>query len=218
VTTFPGAPRTLSGGFIVMDAEGKTVVRTVPFQYNPDTLSRTVAPRAAKAESGDRLEALRLIGPPVETIKLEIELDATDRMEHPDQNPETIKNGITPELADLETIISPAVGDIQAANQKALTGTLEILPLPSPLLLLVLGTNRILPVRITDMSIVEEEFDTQLNPIRAKVSLGLRVLSSDDLVIGSKGAELFIVHAKRQQQLAARKPPNIQALGLKATP
>jgi len=201
-----------------MDAAGKQVLRTVVFQYNPDTLSRTVAPRAAKAEAGDRLEALRLIGPPVETIKLEIELDATDRLEHPTQNSETVKNGITPELADLETIISPAVADIQSANQKAETGTLEILPLPSPLVLLVLGANRTLPVRITDMSMVEEAFDTQLNPIRAKVSLGLRVLSSDDLAMGSKGAELFIAHAQRREKLAARKPPNIQALGLKAVP
>lgn len=218
MTTFPGAPKTLSGGFILMDAEGKTVLRTVVFQYNPDTLSRTIAPRAAKAESGDRLEALRLIGPPVETIKIEVEFDATDRLEHPDQNPETIKSGITPELADLETIIAPATGDVLSANRMAQTGTLEVLPLPSPLVLLVLGTNRTLPVRVTDISMVEEAFDTQLNPIRAKVSLGLRVLSTDDLTLGSKGAELFLAHAKRREQLAARKPPSVQALGLKAAP
>ena len=218
MTTFPGAPRTLAGGFIVMDAEGKTVLRTVAFQYNPDSLTRTIAPRAAKAEAGDRLEALRLIGPPVETIKLEIELDATDHLERPEQNPETVKHGITPELADLETIVSPAIADVQAANQKAATGTLEILPLPSPLVLLVLGTNRTLPVRITDMSMIEEAFDTQLNPIRAKVSLTLRALSSDDLSIGSKGAELFLAHARRREQLAARKPSTVQALGLKSAP
>jgi hypothetical protein len=218
LTTFPRTPKTLKGGFILMDAEGKAVLRTVVFQYNPDTLGRTVAPRAAKAESGDRLEALRLIGPPIETIKIEIELDATDRLEHPDQNPETVTNGIAPELADLETIISPATGDVLSANRMAQTGTLEVLPLPSPLVLLVLGTGRTLPVRVTDMSIVEEAFDTQLNPVRAKVSLNLRALSTDDLAMGSKGAELFLAHARRREQLAARKPPNIQALGLEAVP
>jgi hypothetical protein len=218
VTTFPGAPKTLKGGLILMDAEGKAVLRTVVFQYNPDTLARTVAPRAAKAESGDRLEALRLIGPPIETIKVEIELDATDRLEHPDQNPETVKNGIAPELADLETIISPATGDVLSANRMAEIGTLEVLPLPSPLVLLVLGVGRTIPVRVTDMAVVEEAFDTQLNPVRAKVSLSLRALSTDDLPMGSKGAELFLAHARRREQLAARKPPNIQALGLKAMP
>jgi hypothetical protein len=218
LTTFPGSPKTLVGGFVLMDAEGKTVLRTVTFQYNPDTVSRTLALRGAKAESGDRLEALRLIGPPVETIKVEIELDATDRLEHPDRNAETVANGIAPELADLETIISPATSDVVAAGRMADTGTLEVLPLPSPLVLLVLGSNRTLPVRVTDMSVVEEAFDTKLNPIRARISLGLRVLSTDDLAFGSKGAELFLAAARRREQLVARKPPNLQALGLKSTP
>lgn len=218
MTTFPGSPRTLTGGFILMDAEGKTVLRTVAFQYNPDTLSRTLAPRGAKAEGGDRLEALRLIGPPVETIKLEIELDATDRLEFPDRNPETVRNGIAPELADLETIIAPATEDLVAANRMAQTGTLEVLPLPSPLLLLVLGANRTIPVRVTDLSVVEEAFDPQLNPIRARVSVGLRALTTDDLAFGSKGAELFLAAARRKDQLATRKPPSMQALGLKGAP
>jgi hypothetical protein len=218
VTTFPGSPKTLAGGLILMDAAGKAVMRTVVFQYNPDTLTRSIAPRSAKAESGDRLEALRLVGPPVETYKLDIELDATDRLEHPDQNPETIASGIVPELADLETIVVPATADLAAASRLADSGTLEVLPLPSPLVLLVLGTNRILPVRVTDMSIVEESFDRLLNPIRARVSITLRVLSSDDLTTGSKGSELFLAAARRREQLAARKPPNVQAFGLKAAP
>lgn len=218
MTTFPRSPKTLVGGFVLMDAEGKTVLRTVTFQYNPDTLTRTLAPRGAKGEGGDRLEALRLIGPPVETIKMEIELDATDRLEHPDRNAETVANGIAPELADLETIIAPATSDIVAAGRLADTGTLEVLPLPSPLVLLVLGSNRTLPVRVTDMSVVEEAFDTKLNPIRARISLGLRVLSTDDLAFGGKGAELFLAAARRREQLVARKPPNLQALGLKSTP
>lgn len=218
MTTFPGSPKTLKGGFILMDAEGKTVLRTVAFQYNPDALTRTLAPRGAKIDAGDRLEGLRLVGPPVETIKFEIELDATDRLEHPDDNPETVENGIAPELADLETIIAPATGDVTAANQLALTGTIEVLPLPSPLVLLVLGTNRTLPVRITDLSIVEQAFDIRLNPIRARISIGLRALSIDDLAFGSKGAELFMVGAKRREQLSQRKPPSVQALGLPGAP
>ena len=218
LTTFPGAPKTLTGGFVLMDAEGKTVLRTVEFQYNPDMLTRTLTPRGAKIDSGDRVEGLRLIGPPVETLKIEIELDATDRLENPGSNSETVKSGIAPELADLETIISPATDDVIGANKLALTGTLEVLPLPSPLVLLVLGTNRTLPVRITEFSVVEEAFDTKLNPIRARISLGLRALSIDDLAFGSKGAELFMVAAKRREKLSKRKPPSVQALGLPGAP
>jgi hypothetical protein len=218
MTTFPGSPKTLMGGFILMDAEGKTVLRSVVFQYNPDTVSRSLTPRGAKIDAGDRLEGLRLVGPPVETIKIEIELDATDRLEKPAQNLETVRSGIGPELAELETIISPATADIDAANRMALTGTLEVLPMPSPLVLLVLGTNRTIPVRITEFSVVEEAFDTQLNPIRARVSLGLRALSIDDLAFGTKGAEMFMASAKRREKLATRKPPALQSLGVRGAP
>lgn len=218
MTTFPGSPRTLMGGFVLMDAEGKAVLRTIVFQYNPDTLSRTLTPRGAKIDAGDRLEGLRLIGPPVETIKFDIELDATDRLEKPASNPETVTNGIAPELAELEATLSPATADLISANQLAQTGTLEVLPMPSPLVLLVLGANRTMPVRITDFSIVEEAFDTQLNPIRARVSLNMRVLSIDDLAFGTKSAELFMAGATRREKLAGRKPPAVQSLGLKGAP
>ncbi|HEX8527786.1 hypothetical protein [Allosphingosinicella sp.] len=215
---FPGAPKTLKGGFVEMDSEGRKVLRTITFQYNPDTLSRTLTPRSAKSDGGDRIEGLRLVGPPAETMKIDIELDATDRLERPDDNPETVANGIAPELADLEMMISPGSADLEAANRLASTGTIEVLPLPSPMLLLVLGSNRTLPVRINDFSVVEEAFDVNLNPIRARISLGLRLLSIDDLAYGSKGAELFMVALKRREQLSRRKPPAIQSLGVKTAP
>jgi hypothetical protein len=218
MTGFPRSPRTLKGGFIEMDSDGRQVLRTIAFQYNPDTLSRTLTPRAAKIDSGDRLEGLRLTGPPVETMKIDIELDGIDKLEKPDDNPGTVANGISPELADLEMMITPGSADLEASNRLALTGTIEVLPLPSPMLLLVLGANRTLPVRITDCSIVEEAFDVNLNPIRARVSLSLRLLSIDDLAYGSKGAELFMVALKRREQMAKAKPANVQSLGLKAAP
>ncbi len=218
MTTFPGSPRTLKGGFILMDAEGKRVIRTVGFQYNPDSLTRSLTPRGAKIDAGDRLEGLRLVGPPVETLKFEIEIDATDRLEKPGANPGTVADGIAGDLADLETILSPATADLDAANALALTGTLEVLPLPSPLILLVLGANRTLPVRITDLSIIEEAFDTQLNPIRARISISLRALSIDDLAFGSKGAALFMTGARRREKLSGRNPVSMAAFGLPGVP
>ena len=218
MTSFPRSPKTLKGGFIKMDADGRQVLRTISFQYNPDSLSRTLAPRAAKVDSGDRLEALRLTGPPIETMKLDIEIDATDFLEHPADNPDAVASGIAPQLAELEMMISPASADLDSAARLSATGTIEILPMPSPMLLLVLGANRTLPVRVTDFSVVEEAFDVNLNPIRARVSLGLRLLSSDDLAQGSKGAELFMVALKRREKMADRKPPSVQALGLKSAP
>lgn len=218
MTTFPRSPKTLKGGFVLMDADGKHVLGSVPFQYNPETVSRSLAPRAAKVDSGDRLEALRLTGPPIETMKLEIELDATDGLEKPTENQDAVANGIASDLAMFELIVSPAVADLDAAAALASSGTLEILPKASPLVLLVLGRNRVLPVRITDFSVVEEAFDTQLNPIRARVGLGLRLLSTEDLPAGSKGAELYLTAARRREQLAKGRPASIQTLGLTVAP
>lgn len=218
MTTFPRSPRTLRGGFIVMDADGLAVRRTIVFQYNPDTLTRSIAPRGATTEHGDRLEALRLIGPPAETLKIEIALDATDRLEHPDQNPTTLAEGIAADLAELETLVSPAVADLEAAEALSSRGTLEILPLPSPLLVLVLGANRVIPVRITEFAITEEAFDVRLNPVLAKIGLGLRALTTDDLPFASKGAALYLTAARRRERLAARRPADVQALGLTGAP
>jgi hypothetical protein len=218
MTTFPRSPRTMRGGFIVMDAGGLAVRRTVPFQYNPDTLTRSLAPRGATADAGDRLEPTRLVGPPAETMKLEIALDATDRLEKPAQNATTAAEGIAVDLAELETMVSPTVADLEAAEALTSRGILEILPLPSPLLLLVLGANRVVPVRITEFAVTEEAFDTKLNPVLARVSLGLRVMTTDDLPFGSKGAALYLTAARRRERLAARRGAGVQALGLTRAP
>jgi hypothetical protein len=218
MTTFPRSPRTLRGGFIVMDADGLAVRRTVPFQYNPDTLTRTLAPRGATADAGDRLEPVRLVGPPAETMKLEIALDATDRLEKPAQNTATTAEGIAADLAELETMVAPLVADMEAAEALTSQGTLEILPLPSPLLLLVLGANRVVPVRVTEFAITEEAFDIKLNPVLARISLGLRVMTTDDLPFGSKGAALYLTAARRRERLAARRGAGVQALGLTGEP
>ena len=144
------------------------------------------------------------MGPPVETLKIEVVLDATDRLEKPDQNPTTVAEGIAADLAELETMIAPRVADLEAAE--------------APLLLLVLGANRTIPVRITEFAVTEEAFDTRLNPILARVALGLRGLTTDDLPFTSKGAGLFLTAARRREALAARRGAGVQALGLAGTP
>jgi len=85
----------LKGGIVLIDADTSAVQRIVILQYNPDTLTRTLQPQTVK-ESGDRSEAMRLTGPPVETIKLDAEIDATDQLEFPDQNRAAVEFGIQP--------------------------------------------------------------------------------------------------------------------------
>lgn len=201
MTAFPNSPRLLKGGIVLIDPESGSVLRIITLQYNPDTLTRTLQIKAL-AEGGDRSDAMRLTGPPVESIKLDAEIDATDQLEFPDQNPNATQSGISPQLAVLETIVYPTNSQIQANNSLAQSGTLEIAPMESPLALFVWSKNRVLPVRVTDFSVTEEAFDPSLNPIRAKVSIGMRVLSVNDLPFDHKGSSLFMAYHQQKERLA----------------
>jgi len=201
MSTFPGSPRILKGGIVLLDPDTFTVLPNgiIVLQYNPDTLSRTLKIQGAE-EGGDRSEALRLKGPPVETFKVDAEIDATDQLEVGDKN--TIQNGIFPQLAALETIVYPSSTTLQNNFNLSQAGTLEIMPIQAPFTLFVWSAKRIVPVRLTDFSITEEAFDPTLNPIRAKVSLGMRTLSIDDLYFTDKGGSLYMVYQQQKESLA----------------
>jgi len=204
MTTFPRSPRILKAGLALIDPDSGRVQRMVALQYNPDSLSRSLQIQGTGAQGGQRAEPLRLTGPAVETIKLEAEIDAADQLEFPDQNPSTVEFGIQPELSALETLVNPTSGQLIANTALALSGVLEIAPMEAPLALFVWGKRRSVPVRVTEFSITEEAFDPSLNPIRAKVSLGMRVLTVDDFPIGHRGAGLFLGSLQAVEQLATR--------------
>ncbi|MEB3358841.1 MAG: hypothetical protein VKK04_19090 [Synechococcales bacterium] len=176
------------------------VLSTIAFQYNPETLSRTLQPQVAEGEETAQAEALRLEGAPIETIKVDAEFDATDQLET--ASPVAIEFGIYPQLAALETLIYPRSSEVVANMGRADGGMVEIVPMQAPMTLFVWGKNRVLPVRITDFSITEESYDVNLNPIRAKVSLGMRVLNYDDLPWGQRGARLFLGHHQMKERMA----------------
>jgi hypothetical protein len=204
MTTFPNSPKILKGGLVLIDAESSRVLRIISLQYNPDSLSRTLQIQSTGGESGQRSEAMRFKGPAVETIKLDAEIDATDQLEFPDQNRAAVEHGIQPQLAVLESLAHPSSAQLLRVDAQASSGTLEIAPMEAPLTLFVWSKSRIVPVRVTDFSITEEAFDPALNPIRAKVSLGLRVLSVDDLGFAHKGGSLFLGYLQTKEQLAAK--------------
>ncbi|GKS56840.1 hypothetical protein YTPLAS18_03670 [Nitrospira sp.] len=219
MTMFPNSPQLLKAGLILLDPDSGAIQRIITLQYNPETLTRTLAVQAVGSDTADRSQALRLKGPPVETIKLEASIDATDQLEFPDQNQTTTELGIRPQLAAIETIIYPSSSLLQSNNQLAQMGTLEIVPMQASLVLFSLGRNCLAPVRITDFSIVEEAYDPNLNPILAKVSLGLRVLSIDDLDFDSKGGSLFLIYQQRKEKFAGKAATGtLGALGLRGIP
>lgn len=199
---FPGSPRLLKGGIVLIDVATQRIQKIIALQYNPESVSRTLQVQGVSGETADRSEALRLKGPPIETYKVEIELDATDQLEHPDQNPTAASSGVFPQLAALETIIYPPSARLFANNELARAGTLEIAPVESSLTLFIWSASRIVPVRFTDLSITEEAFDSSLNPIRAKVSLGMRVLSVLDVGFDHPGGRLYMTYQQQKEKFA----------------
>jgi hypothetical protein len=204
VSGFPGSPRLVKGGIVLVDPDSSAIQKVITLQYNPDTLTRTLQVQGSGGDAGAHSEVLRLKGPPIESIKLDAELDAADQLERPDDNPTTVALGLHPQLAALETMIYPTTASIQTTKALAESGVLEIVGSSSPLTLFVWSKSRVVPVRITELSIVEEAFDPALNPIRAKVSLGMRVLNVNDLGHHGKAASIYLVHHQQKEQMAQR--------------
>lgn len=200
MTTFPGSPRLLKGAIVGLDPLNP-LASVVVFQYNPDTLTRSVEARSTGGtDGGDRSEAFRLSGPPRETITLNVEVDVADQLEQ--ANPIAAFTGLYPTLSALEMLLYPKSEKVIADAALAQFGNIEIIPPEAPLTLFIWGGQRVLPVRVTRLGITEEAYDTLLNPIRAKVDLSLYVLSYADLKLTHPGYNLFLAHQIAKEVLA----------------
>lgn len=198
MSTFPRSPRLVKGAIVGIDMFNP-LASVIIFQYNPETLTRSLEAQTA-GDGGDRSEALRLKGAAVETISLDVEIDATDQLEKSDSN--AISMGIYPQLSALEMLIYPKSALVIANTVLMAAGTIEVVPPMSPLILFIWGPKRVLPVRLSSFSITEEAHDVNLNPIRAKVSLQLRVLSYNDLPLTHPGYSLFLTHQIVKEAMA----------------
>lgn len=216
----PISPRLVRGGIVTMDPDTSAVQSVIALQYNPDSLSRTLQIQAVQGgQQGNVADVLRLRGPAVETIKIEAELDATDYLEFPTQYPLAVQYGLHPQLAQLEMLINPTVETLLSDDSMANAGTLEIIPLEQPLTLFVWSKSRVVPVRLTDFSVTEEAFDVNLNPIRAKVSLGMRVLTVDDFGFEHPGAKFYLAYLTNKEHFASQaQNVAISVLGLAGLP
>jgi hypothetical protein len=219
MTTFPSSPRLQKGAIVGLDP-ANPLASVIPFQYNPETVTRTLTPQTSGSgrEAGSLApgEAMRLTGPPQEEIKLDIVLDATDQLEK--AQPPATQMGVHHQLAALEMLLYPKSGTVIANEILLQAGMMEIVPPEAPLTVLVWGAKRVVPVRLTSFSVTEEMFDPSLNPIRAKVSLGLHVLNYRDLGLASIGGALFMVHQTAKEAMAtlnsvAQAPDVLNLLG-----
>jgi hypothetical protein len=175
----------------------------IEFQYNPEQVTRTLKPQPVSDEP-DRTEIFRLKGPPIETIRCTIDIDATNLLASSDAT--TLSYGIQPQLSALELLVYPTSAVLLANEALSFLGTIEILPLESLLTLFVWSKSRVTPVLITDLDITEELFDAQLNPIRAKVALGMRVLNVNDVGFMTPAGVLYMAYQIQKEALATMAP------------
>jgi hypothetical protein len=198
---FPRTPKLLKGFLAVYASQSAgTQPKFITFQYNPDQLSRTLASRAAPRDPGNvgvaREDVLRVAGSPVENINLSVVMDAADQLEEPDSNRPAVEHGLHPALAVLELLLYQP----QAAAQQA--GQTAVYRADLPLTLLYWGKSRVVPVLLTNFSVTEEAFDPDLNPIRARVELGMRVLTDVELQDGSVGSDAYLGYRRQKNNLA----------------
>ena len=199
MANFPGSPRLLRGAIVGIDLFNP-LASIIVLQYNPESLTRTIQPQTIGNEEGARTDVLRLTGAPIETIRLDAELDATDQLEQSDPIATTL--GIYPQLSALEMLVYPKSIKVIIDTALMAVGTTEIVPPMAPFTVLIWGIKRVVPVRVADFSITEEAYDVNLNPIRAKVSLGFRVLSYNDFSVTHPGYYLFLAHQVVKETMA----------------
>ncbi|MEI5007024.1 hypothetical protein ACIOWI_12780 [Streptomyces sp. NPDC087659] len=218
MTRYPDIPKPIRSGIVLVDPERGTPQRIIVLQFNPDTLERSLSPQSAGGSGdagggggagGDRNEALRLKGPAQETWKFTAEIDATDQFEV------AAPDGIHPQLATLEMLVQPTTAQLREATRLSKQGTIEISPIEMPLTLFTWGSKRVMPVRLTELSINESAFDVNLSPLRASLVIGMKVLTVGDLPAGHRGAELYLAHLAQKERLArAARAGSLGALGL----
>ena len=169
----------------------------IPFQYNPERLTRTLSANSVGQAGAD---LLRLKGPPGERITLDILLDAADQNAR--QSGLQLADGIYPALSALEMLLFPSAARVLTNAALARLGIIELIP-PLPVLtVLVWGSRRVVPVRVESFSVTEELFDSALNPLRATVALALQVLTYEDLGLWSVGGMLSMAGHLQREVLA----------------
>lgn len=192
----------LTKGALVGIAADNSRATIVTFGYNPSALTRSLQPRYFGADQASVGQAARFIGPPVQTISLEVKIDAADQLEAGDRT--ATLYGIHPQLAALESFVYPTTASVDQSSRLAAAGTIEITPIVVPIVLLIWGKNRALPVRVESIQVSEELFDPGLNPIQATVSLQLRVLTYADMDPSTPGYSVYIAYLNALESMAGQ--------------
>lgn len=194
------SPKLLKGAIIQFSSQLLLPIpNIIVFQYNPDSMTRTISSSEAAAEKskagkgdcskGDTKDVNPLSQPvdPSESLTLKLELDAADALEEPETHPVAVVSGVADRIAAIEMLLYPPadadssglLGSLLGSLAGGSGGSVDVVPRTTvPVVLFFWGPGRIVPVRITSFSVEETAYSPTLYPIRATVTLGLTILDA----------------------------------------
>ena len=193
-SSLSSSPKLLKGALVKL-GEGflGPIPNIIVFQYNPEKLSRQFTSHGATNPGSGDTDAPTTSEPfdPEETFSVTLEMDAADALETPEAHPVAAISGVADRIAALEMLVYPASDSVigQVLSSLGLGGD----PVPRnsvPVLLFIWGPGRILPVRITSLSIDEQAYSPTLFPIQATVTLGLKVMKLESFPSNSSDRTL----------------------------
>lgn len=203
------SPKLLKGALIEFSERFVgPVPNVILFQYNPESITRSLevwsqSGNGSSSASNDTSHTAQPFDPP-ETFSLALELDATDALEKPESHPVAFISGVADRIAAMEMLLYPQVDSLLGGLLGSISGSLSVgasvgggsgiggglggslgqgqtVPRGTvPVVLFVWGPGRIVPVRLTAFSVEEQAYSPSLYPIRAKVTIGLKILSPKD--------------------------------------
>jgi hypothetical protein len=204
------SPWLLKGAIIQFSAPMLVPIpNVIIFQYNPETMTRTLTPWAPAERTYDDEGNLRELSreqrnalsqpyDPQETFTVDLFLDACDALEEPDSHPIAVGTGVADRVAALEMLLYPpndsAIGGLLGVSVDVSIGGGNGFSVTTgakaraakrrsvPIVLFFWGPGRIVPVRITTFSVEEMLYSPLLYPLRAKVNVGMRVLDDNDML------------------------------------
>jgi len=214
--TYPRSPKLQKGALVKLNEDFLgPIPNIIVFQYNPEKMTRNLTPSSASEEKGGRWGQPTTAEPfdPKESFDLAMELDAADELEFPDENPVTVISGVSARISAMEMLLYPSqdnmLGSLPIPNPFA--GISAVPRGTVPIVLFVWGMGRILPVRLTSFRVDEQAYSPTLYPIRAKVTVGLQVLTEQafeslgrSLTLGEQIALKAYQYTRGQRELLAK--------------
>lgn len=179
------------------------VPNVIVFQYNPETLTHTWnQPESAPPQGTTGNDPMAVKGMPGESFSFKIAMDANDEIADGSAATAAIAqvSGVYSRLAALEMLLYPTtggvgglLGSVSAAAKAELDdlngGATTPVPVSTlPTVLFVWGPGRIVPVRVTDLTITEQLYNGTLSPTHAEAQLSLRVLTPAELKADTTGS------------------------------